>query len=297
VDKALCVAAVLVAEQIAEAAEQEFLERHQPDELALPIVPFSDEVWWNVCHPGLDFDVGTLLGAVHRTAALMRARTRGAVGLRREDRRPLATDPLFVVNVFHQIVQLIGVSPPELFVRPTQLDDLMVHTCVDGDRLVPVFVAGAPLLDLRSPAEVIYITAREITYLVPEYYLARICPPAELEAIAYAALRLVREVEAPPAHTEAVDRLQGILAPAIQPEELELVEAAADRLAFRPLDFAGFVASVDATCERVALLLSGDVSCALRMAPDGLKKHELLQYAASEPYFAARRALGLARDG
>jgi tetratricopeptide (TPR) repeat protein len=283
-DKAWCVAQVLVLLGAASPDEARLFARHRPHGFAPATRRLTDEHWRALAHPGEDRRIGAVFAAAGGAIARAAAEPIAAFGLAAGDEIDAARDPRAASRIVAAACRVLALEPPRLW-----LDD------GDGVRLantrgaLPALLVGAAALGRASPSEMAFAVGKRLAYVRGERFAAVAAPTlARLEAAFAAAL-------------EGSD----LALPA--PVRDQLADLAA-RLADRaPGALAAWRAATDLTANRAGFVVANDLDAAVRaIATEGAtfsalsvkeRIRDLLGFAASETYFALRRHLGQAVRG
>lgn len=260
--------------------------------------------------------LSALSAVVSGPLALRKALEARRYGLQPEERRAAAGEQTLFGNVFSYTARLLGVPAPDLYYRPEERAPLRLANISEGGRLLPAVVVGQPLLSGVGEKELAFRCAQFLAKLRPEHLLRLLLPTlGELRLALRAALLLAQEQlsgQAPPlgstpdAVVEAYrEQLRDAL-PAAGLLQLRRIVEITLRDApegARP-DEGAWVQAVDGTAQRAALIACGDLELALQVTarepadagalpiPVIERQRELLRYAASPRYHAARRYLG-----
>lgn len=267
----------------------------------------SDDAWIGCLYRS---DQSRLLSAISAVVsgplALRRALEAKRYGLSPEERRAAAGDQTLFGHVFAYAARLLGVAAPDLYYRPDERAALRLANISAGGRLQPAVVVGQPLLSGVSERELAFRCAVFLAKLRPEHLLRLLLPTlGELRAVLHAALGLASGTKSGDAVVDAYrDQLRDLL-PAAALERLQLLhqrEAAHGPVALP--DEGAWVQAVDGTAQRAGLVACGDLDLALQVLarepaegpgaplPTVERQRDLLRYAASPRYRAARKFLG-----
>ena len=77
-----------------------------------------------IYHPDEDRYICAIFAAVSQAVALLARQEHKEFGLKRKDKRDLATDQPLFTKVFNYVNQVLGVPQPELYLRPEQPGEL-----------------------------------------------------------------------------------------------------------------------------------------------------------------------------
>jgi hypothetical protein len=270
----------------------------------------TEELWMkNVYHPDEDRYVSHVLATVSQGVAAARAKEHKEWGLKRKDKRDIATDQLLFSKVFNYVNQVLGVPQPELYLRPESPGELDMANAREKGHLIPSFVVGASLLQGRPEKELAYVIGKKLTLMRPDHFVRwpHVVPTiAELRVVFLAALRLVQpkfEVRADLQQPVAtyVDHLRKV----IPPQNLEQLAVVVQRFmgTKNEADLNKWSNAVDLTSTRAGFLVCGDLDVSARLVQtepvtvgvvDPKEKiKDLINWSISEEYFTLREHLGL----
>ena len=138
-----------------------------------PRRPLTPELWAGLRHPDQSRELTTLFALVAPQVAASRAqRARTPLSRQRlvaaDDARPFA-------RAFRRAAAAFGLGAAPLAIAGEQAAAATLACAVDGQRVVPVLVLGAPLVDGgRDEGELLFAVARAAAQLAPE----QLHPPA-----------------------------------------------------------------------------------------------------------------------
>jgi len=311
-DKYWCLCSTLVFLKKADVEQQEFYARYQPRGLVKAKRGLSADGWAKLAHPDENRYISAILGACWQGVAAMKAFPHKDFGVKREDRRQLASDSLMFSKLFVYVAQALNVPLPEVYLVDDQKSvDIQLANAIDKQELTPSFVVRPNLLQGKSERELAFITARRLAFMRPEYYLRMLLPTnTELKIAVLSAIVAVQpRFPVPPNLVAAVQQYLPELQKRMPAHALEQLGTVVQRFikATPEIDVAKWGHAVDATAHRAGFIACGDLAVAARAiaaepnvvgAPtvkDKLK--ELVLFSISEEYFAIRAQLGLAIGG
>jgi tetratricopeptide (TPR) repeat protein len=307
-DRAWCMCSALTFLQRADAEETQFYEQYKAKGFVRARSRLSDEVWAkNVFHPDEDRYIGAIFAAVYQAIALRMAGEHKQFGLKRKEKRDLASDQTQFAKVFNYVSSALNITPPEVYFRPEQAIQMQLANCKEKNQLIPSLVVGAELLQGRSEKELAFPVARYLTMLRPEHYLRLIIQTNTELGIAFlAAIKLVNpSFPVQPNQAATVDAYVASMRTTVQPAWYEQLAMVVQRFIQHKgtVDLQKWSAAVDLTAHRAGFIISNDLALAARfiqMEPatvSGLsakdKVKELVLYAISEEYFELRELLGM----
>jgi tetratricopeptide (TPR) repeat protein len=309
-DQVWCVAATLAYLKQADAEELRFFEQYRSKGLARVKARLTEENWQkHVFHPNEDRYVSLVLASISQTVIAIRAQEHKEYGIRRKDRRDLASDQLMLSRVFVYAGQILGVSMPELYLRQDWGGDMEFVSARDKQQLCPAVIVGAALLQGKQEKELAYALGKRMTLLRSDHVMRwpRIVPQvSELKAFFLAALKIVEpkvpvkgDMEQPVA--ERVELLRRFLPPQHMEQLAEVVRRFLESKV--EADLHKWAHAVDYTSTRAGFLLCNDLEIAAQQvlaepiavgsADPKDKVRDLIQWSVSEEYFELRGHLGL----
>jgi tetratricopeptide (TPR) repeat protein len=308
-DKTWCMCATLAFLKKAEPEQLQFYEQYKPRGLVKAKSIMTPESWGKLVHPDENRYISAILGAVWSGVAAFKAYPHKELGLKRKDKRALATDQLMFSKLFYYVAQVLGVPIPEVFlIEDAKPADIQLANFAEKGELCPAFVVRPHLLQGKTEREIAFLSARRLTFMRPEYYLKLLLPTnTELKVAFLSAIHLVRRDFPLPQDVAAMVSQQ--YAPEIQkrlnPAVFEQLGAVVQRFVQNApkVDLATWGHAVDGTSHRAGFVVCGDLEVASRMVSaepvtvggpqvkDKIK--ELVLYSISEEYFAVRQQMGI----
>ncbi len=308
-DKTWCMCATLAFLKKAEPEQLQFYEQYKPRGLVKAKSIMTPESWSKLVHPDENRYISSILGAVWSGVAAFKAYPHKELGIKRKDKRQLATDQLMFSKLFYYVAQVLGVPVPEVFlIEDAKPADIQLANFAEKAELCPAFVVRPHLLQGKTEREIAFLSARRLTFMRPEYYLKLLLPTnTELKVAFLSAIHLVRRDFPLPQDVAQVVTQQ--YAPEIQkrlnPAVYEQLAAVVQRFiqAAPKVDLATWGHAVDGTSHRAGFVVCGDLEVASRMVSaepvtvggpqvkDKIK--ELVLYSISEEYFAVRQQMGI----
>jgi golgin subfamily B member 1 len=309
-DRAWCVSSALAFLRKADAEEQQFFDQYRPKGFARARARLTEELWQrNIYHQDEDRYISHVFAAVSQVVAAVRAKEHKDWGLKRKDRRDVATDQLLFSKVFNYVNQVLGVPQPELYLRPESPGELDLANAREKAHLTPSFVVGANLLQGRPEKELAYVIGKKLTFMRPDHFVRwpNVVPTvAELKVVFLAALQLVQpKFEVKADLRQPVGQYLAALQKLIPPQMHEQLGAVVQRFIATKgeADLHKWANAVDLTATRAGLLVCNDLDVAARLAQTepvsvGVvepkeKIRDLIQWSISEEYFVLREHLGL----
>jgi tetratricopeptide (TPR) repeat protein len=313
-DKAWCVASALAFHRKADAQEMRLFEEYRQKGLVRAKQRMGEELWTGkVFHPNENRLISAIFGVIAPAVAAANARTFKQSGLKRKDRRDLATDQLMFTRLFNYVLQVLNLQAiPDLYLRPEQAGGLLMGYAVERGTLVPWCVVGASLLQGRSDKELAFAIAKELSYLRPEHFILRVVSaitPGQLKGLLLAGMKLANpQLNLPGVDPAALDQQSKVLQKHLAPAQLGILGSVTKKLMENPeaVDLTAWLNAVECSANRVGFIISNDLPVAANMirlmdrasvAVGGMpledKVADLVLYSISEEYFDVRAQLGL----
>ena len=165
--------------------------------------------------------------------ATARARLFKETGLKKKQRRDVASDPSLPCKVFAYGGAVLGVQTPEVYLAPEIPGDVDVvnvrGTTTPGAPALTALVLGKGVAEMRSDIELAFVAGRTLAALRPDHLLrwpAFVPTLAELEIIVRAAIRLVNpQSDVPAEQAAAVAQYTTFLERTLTPQLVEQLTA------------------------------------------------------------------------
>jgi tetratricopeptide (TPR) repeat protein len=307
-DKRWCMCATLAFLKKADQEQLQFYEQYKPRGLVKAKQLMTGESWGKLIHADENRYISAIMGAVWSGVAAMKAYPHKELGIKRKDKRQLATDQLMFSKLFYYVAQVLSVPIPEVFViEDGKPADIQLANFVEKTELCPAFVVRPHLLSGKTEREIAFLSARRLTFMRPEYYLKLLLPTnTELKVALMSAIALVRrDFPVPPDMVPLVQQYMPEIQKRLNPSVFEQLAVVVNRFiqAAPSVDLAKWGHAVDAASHRAGFVVCGDLEVAARMVSaepvtvggpqvkDKIK--ELVLYSISEEYFAVRQQLGV----
>jgi lipopolysaccharide biosynthesis regulator YciM len=311
-DKAFCMAAALRFMYRASPEEQSFHEQYRQRGLVVAKRIIDDEAWRNqVADKNENQYISAIFRLISRYVAQIYAVEEKDKGFKKKDRVDFTQTKLNFTQRFQQVNQIMKVAVPLLYIQPTRPG--FDYECLIVDKqFMPAVVAGGDLLSDKSDKEIVFLLAKNLTYMRPEYFLIRALKmnQATIKVILRSALVMVApKLAVPPAEQGAVTQFVQKFISIIPQPIISQVKTVVERAISEGNDFSttSWMQSVELAANRAGLLLCNDLEVAARMVqtdPTPLspltvkdKLKDLIRYAISEEYFQLRSSLGITIDG
>lgn len=300
-------AAALVLIGRADADERALYQQYRPNGVVRARARLTEEVWQKqIYHPEQDRALSQILATLSPAVATARARPFKDLGLKKKQRRDLATDPSMPCKVLSYGAAVLGLQPPEVYLAPEapgEVDVVNVRGTMTG---TPALVLGKGIAEMRSDVELAFVAGRTLAAMRPDHLLrwpSFVPTLAELEIVVHAAIRLVSpESEVPPEHATAVAQYTAFLERTLTPqlvEQLSLLVRRFQATAASP-DVARWSRAACFSTIRAGLLLAGDLETAARLGQAAYPAidsaeivRDLCAWSVSDGYSELRAQLGL----
>ncbi|HSY41240.1 MAG TPA: hypothetical protein VLA79_16990, partial [Polyangia bacterium] len=310
-DQAHGAAAALVLIGKADAEERALYQQYRPNGVVRAHARLTEEVWQKqIYHPEEDRALSQILATLSPAVATARARLFKETGLKKKQRRDVASDPTLPCKVFAYAGAVLGVQMPEVYLAPELPGDvdvvnLRVATTAGAPALT-VLVLGKLVAEMRSDIELAFVAGRTLAALRPDHLLrwpAFVPTLAELEIVVRAAIRLVNpESEVPADEAASVAQYTSFLERTLTPQLVEQLTALVRRyLATRQSpDVGRWSRAACFSTIRAGFLLAGDLEVAARLGQAAYPAidpaeivRDLCSWGVSDGYFELRAQLGL----
>jgi hypothetical protein len=286
----------LVGLGAAEPSEQMFYEARRPETAAHAHAVLAPDLRArHILHPGADPRVTLVIDYLLPALLERYGRPTAAQGYTDAHRLDPSQHSLLSQTLIYG-AQVLGLTLPPIYLH--SLAPMAIFS-IHGDQ--PTIGLGAPAAALTDGRDAAFIAANHLTYLLPGYYARRLVPQEpELRRWVDAALALSRGAT----QFEHLSHLeQTMLVTQVDPDERKIIVRETAGLEARDLDLPAWFKAVDATADRLGLLLGHDlerVQSLLRggqtLGDDALETRldALRTWSVSEDYLAVRAALVIA---
>jgi tetratricopeptide (TPR) repeat protein len=222
-------------------------------------------------HPDESMELTTLFALVAPQVATSRAqRARTPLGRQKlvaaDDERPFA-------RALRRAAAAFGLGAPPVSIAPEQIEPATLACTVDGQRVTPVLVLGAPLVTgERGDVELLFDVTRAAVQLRPEWVIRLLLPlPAELAHLVEAAIALAGEASGTAPTGELLRTTQAIKS-GLPAAALDSLVTIGHRLQSRGTraDVAAvrWLQASDLGVNRAALVVAGDLRRCARVLKD-----------------------------
>ncbi|MFO0662706.1 MAG: hypothetical protein U0174_02085 [Polyangiaceae bacterium] len=303
-ERQYCIASILVFLNQATEAERAVFEAHKPDGLVKPTAALTPDAWRKLLfHPEEEPVVGDIFSVVAGAVLLGRLsalrREKALPKLDEGKRQDPAVSTIQAVRCFSWAGAILGLKPSPLYLAP---EDPGLSVVVPA--MPPATKLGQSALSGRSAAELAFLAGRHLAYFREEHFLRALLPDVKtLEEVFLAALSIGNP------GLPLASNVKQLVIPIAKAIEPILEPSQIDRLRGHFLRFVEeggrtnlqrWSSSVEKTCARAGLLLSGDLKAAhtiLSISEEGHveeRMDDLLSFVASERYNKLRKQLGIA---
>ena len=309
-DEAHGAAAALVLIGRADPEERALYQQYRPTGVVRAHARLTEEVWQKqIYHPEQDRALSQILATLSPAVATARARPFKDTGLKKKQRRDVASDTSMPCKVLAYGAAVLGVPTPEVYLAPEiagEVDVVNVRGTVAGGPSVPTLLLGKGVLEMRSDIELAFVAGRTLAALRPDHLLrwpSFVPTLGELDIVVHAALRLVNpESTVPAEQAGAVAQYTTFLERTLTPQLVEQLTVLVRRfqaLGAEP-DVVRWSRAACFSAIRAGLLLAGDLEVAARLGQAAYPSidageivRDLCVWSVSEGYFELRAQLGL----
>jgi len=303
-DEAWCVCRALVFLKEASRAEEELYRRYQAHERRKARGILDDDAWKLLRSSDEDRVISSIFAMTWEAPVSLRAGPPRSFDLKDSEKLRVEGGTGTMAKIFQNSARVLNAPLPFVYVQPERSGRLLLANCVEGRRLSPALIVGRDLMTGFRDTELAFAVATTMTLLRPAYYLRLAMSSVdELEAALLAAARVGgRTIATRSAPGALADTFAAEIEKRLSPEGAHILRQLVERLPERP-DLLRWKGAVDTAARRAGLLVCGELSAAASMlssetaAPGGVrpadKVRELVRYAVSRNYFAARRHLGV----
>ncbi len=312
-DEAHGAAAALVLIGQADADERALYQQYRPNGVVRARARLTEEVWQKqIYHPDEDRTLSQILATLSPAVSSARAQTMKDLGLKRKQRRDVATDQSMPCKVLAYGDAVFGASTPEVYFAPETPGEIEVVNLRAAVAGTPALVFCKGMFEARSDIELAFIVGRTLTTLRPDHLLrwpGFVPTLAELEIVVRAAIRLINAESVVPAESAAaVGQYTAFLERTLQPQLREQLAVLVRRLEASAgagdgaAGIARWSRGACFTSIRAGLLLAGDLEIAARLGQTAASAagidpseviRDLIAWSVSDGYFELRAQLGL----
>ncbi len=303
-DKAWCMCAALSVLGQASPEEEEFYQKYRNPTIKYPNQVIGQELWVkHLYHPKEDLYLGNIFAILAAYSPFV-TQTLKDWGLKKKHLHDLRK-PLLFNNVANAALMALGLqnAAPQFYVKRDQFTGI-----TNGDTRPWSVIVGPDMLQGRLDRHLAFILGKTLTMYRAEHYLAGVRTTQQLKVLFFAAWKLTHPDAnvPPPSDPQAfADIIKALHRSIPAPIQVDLQNRISERLRMKePINLNDWVDGIEATSNRVGLLLSGDLETAtqiiktdqvFRLGKASTKKRleDLLLFATSESYFELRKALGL----
>jgi tetratricopeptide (TPR) repeat protein len=307
-DEAWGLAAAMAFLGQADGEVRQFFDDYRPQGM-LPVKGrVSGDLWTKaLIHPDENLIISKIMemmapAALMAKIAQLRAQNKLPVLDARFKQDP-ATSTVTFAKTFGWAAQVLGIAPPELYVRSD-----VPGAIVAVPAQPPASIAGQTVLSGFQPHELTFICGKHLAYYRGEHYIRNLFPTqAELTIMLFAGVHIANpQTPMPPDMQQQIQLTARELVKYMQPVQLEGLRLVVKRFLEEgaKANIKRWNQSVELTACRAGLLVCGDLEIAKKILaseqqlPGDLsatdKMKELLAFSVSEEYSTLRRALGVA---
>ena len=125
----------------ADPEQLQFYEQYKPRGLVKAKNVMNGETWAKLIHPDENRYISAIFGAVWSGVAAFKAYPHKDLGIKRKDKRQLATDQLMFSKLFYYVAQVLNVPLPEVFLlEDNKPADIQLANAIEKQELCPSFV-------------------------------------------------------------------------------------------------------------------------------------------------------------
>jgi hypothetical protein len=307
-DEAWCLAAAMTFLHKADAEEQRFFEDYRPQGMLAVRGRLSNEHWAKFLFHGDEnmyiSKIFEMLAPAALQAKINQLRSQGKLpALDKRFKQDPATSTVTFAKTFGWAAQVLGVQPPELYVR-NDVPGAIIAVPANP----PASVAGQTVLTGFQPQELTFICGKHLNHYRGEHYIRTLFPTqAELTIMLFAGVMIASPNTPMPADMAPQIRAAAQeLVKHMQPVQLEGLRMVVKRFIDEgaKANIKRWNQAVELTACRAGLVVCGDLETAKKIisaeqqlpgdqsAADKMK--DLLLFSVSEEYSALRKALGVA---
>ncbi|MCK9462959.1 MAG: tetratricopeptide repeat protein, partial [Proteobacteria bacterium] len=301
-DEAWCAVSILSLLNQASPEERKFYRDHQPADVPTPQSRVKEEHWKKLLmHNELDQNISAIFSVVGEAISHKKARDPKQFGLDPDTAVDVRKDGSSFAQFVNFAAGTLSIDPPKLYYHDGQGSGFQIV-----DTRPPVMVAGGTASSLKDRLGLAFALGQQLTLMSPGLYVKKLVSSGtELSAWLLASIKIF--VQALPVPSE----LAGAVQERLQPLRDGLDASALERLQGYVQSFVSkagdvnlkrWARSVDYTCDRAGLLLSGDVAVAVRILKEQISDKALLAdrlraltlFTISEEHHKLREQIGTA---
>lgn len=308
-DEAWCLAAAIAFMKKSDPEETRFFEDYKPQGMLAVKGRLTNELWIkHILHTEENPYVSKIFemiapAALQAKIAQLQAQGKSPVLDRRWFQDP-ATSTITFSKTFGWVAQVLGLQPPELYVRNDQPGAI-----VAVPRVPRASLAGQTVLSGFSPQELAFLCGKHLAVYRGEHYIRSLFQtPAELTIMLFAGIALAQpSTPMPPEMAAQISGTAQQLARYLQsePVQVEGLKMVVKRFIEdgAKVNVRRWNQAVELSAARAGFVTCGDLETARKIlsaepqlpgdpsAADKMK--DLLLYSVSQDYFEIRRALGV----
>jgi tetratricopeptide (TPR) repeat protein len=306
-DAAWCLCQALGVLSLAEPDEERFYRRMRSDTAAPAREALDDELWLNhLFHEDIDPLVTGIFALIEPALINARSPSVETLGYDEHYRIDLARHPYPMSQNLFYASGVLGLEPPPTYENPNDPAGLsFLHA-----REPSIVLGRAAMASQIPPQAGAFIAARHLAYFRPGLYVRQLVPTGTgLKSWLFAAIKLISpqfpvapELEGPV--RDGLTSLEAAVTGALRDQLARLVSRLLQ--SGKALDLKRWVAGVDATADRVGLVVAHDLETAVEIiqasddstssVPREERLKQLVLFSVSPAFFELRRRLGIAID-
>lgn len=263
----------------------------------------NEELWSEVSHPNLSGPLAQLLTVLYRNAYDFVSFAPKELGLRKKDRIDVRSSDLYFARIADHVGRVLTVRHFDLYRKSGSIEPLHILPSKP-----PALAAGENSDVFRDPSArvVLFHAGRQIAYMRPEMFLARVHVGEDLRHMLLGLCLVYNRNLQHDADPQAVEQWAAHFAkvPAAVLQRLQAPARDAYPVLAQSKSIATYAAAVEATAARAGLIACGDLSAAIRGVSEGgegasgmpvrERIRELVLFSVSRPFLELRKAIGSA---
>jgi tetratricopeptide (TPR) repeat protein len=315
-DRAFRVAFILTSLGVSTQEEDAFYSHGLGVMPRVPSLPISDEQFKRLVSPKAeDSTLSTIFRLLAPYAAILYSRSEKDWGLHKKERLELSSTKYAFTRSLQMVLRQLHLSNPVLYVNTSPGPDEPPNTGLELEPLLldkhfaPAVIAGTSATSPRRESDTIFLLARHLVYLRPEYLLIRLCRMNQglLKILLRAAIYLVNQsIPLPKEEEEEILQISKRLSKEIPAATIAQIKLTVEEAIRGGNDFSTtrWMAQVEHAATRAAFVLCGDLDAATRILQSDTtplsvlatktKLYELQVYMLSDEYSVLREELNIA---
>ena len=301
-DEAWCAVSILALLNQASPDERKFYKDCQPADVPTPQDRVREEHWKKLLlHSELDQNISSIFSVISEPIFRQKAKSVQDFGLNPDKQIDVRKDKTPFAQFVNFAAGTLSIEPPPLFFHDGQGSGFQLV-----DSRPPVMVAGQTASSLKDRMGLAFTLGQQLTLLTPGMYVRKlISSGTELSAWLLASIKIF--VQGLPVPSELAGAVQERLQPlrdGLDNAKLERLQGYVQAFVAKSggVNLKQWARSVDYTCDRAGLLLSGDVSVAVRILKEQVSDKAILAdrlraitlFTVSEEHHRLRKQIGTA---